>query len=325
MDSADDGGRQFAPSAPYLVRAEDVARFADALGDPDPAYRGATAIAPPTFAAVIAARAWQPLFAPGGYGLSLSRTIHADQAFELARPLRVGDLVTGRLRVERVRRRGTSSWLSPRVDIGTVAGEPVCVCRATMVHNDGPAVEAETSPGRTDAVTDDRLARIEHVAPVTAGVAPVTAGVPPVTDWSPGLLLGEFDIAVTRRRLRDYALASGDDNPIHRDDAAARALGLPGVIAHGMLTLGLALRAVTSGCGDPARVASVRTRFTRPLAVPPQGTVLRVAARVRDVAPGRAVVAVDASDRSGSAPVGVLGGTSVTVRTDDTAAAEVAR
>ncbi|MCC7441188.1 MAG: MaoC family dehydratase N-terminal domain-containing protein [Bdellovibrionales bacterium] len=46
-------------------------------------------------------------------------------------------------------------------------------------------------------------------------------------------------ITVTREHLREYAAASGDQNPIHLDDELARANGLPGVIAHGMLTAGL--------------------------------------------------------------------------------------
>lgn len=73
---------------------------------------------------------------------------------------------------------------------------------------------------------------------------------------------------LTRETLVRYAGASGDFNPIHYSDAAARRAGLDGVIAHGMLTYGTALRAVTDWAGDPARVRSCFTRFTRPVPVP---------------------------------------------------------
>lgn len=65
-----------------------------------------------------------------------------------------------------------------------------------------------------------------------------------------------------------YANASGDQNPIHQDEATALAVGLPGVIAHGMWTMGAAVGVVTDWAGDPGCVIEYRTRFTRPVPVP---------------------------------------------------------
>ncbi len=75
-------------------------------------------------------------------------------------------------------------------------------------------------------------------------------------------------LRVDRGRLVRYASASGDQNPIHQDEAAALAVGLPGVIAHGMWTMGAAVGVVTDWAGDPGRVVEYRTRFTRPVPVP---------------------------------------------------------
>jgi acyl dehydratase len=73
---------------------------------------------------------------------------------------------------------------------------------------------------------------------------------------------------VTRADLVRYAGASGDFNPIHWNDRTATAVGLPGVIAHGMFTMALAARAVTAWTGDPAAVVEQHVRFGRPVVVP---------------------------------------------------------
>jgi acyl dehydratase len=90
---------------------------------------------------------------------------------------------------------------------------------------------------------------------------------------------------VTRADLVRYAGASGDFNPIHWSDRFATKVGLPGVIAHGMLTMALAGRAVTAWAGRPDAVVDFGVRFTRPVAVPDddEGTEIEVSATVREV------------------------------------------
>lgn len=77
------------------------------------------------------------------------------------------------------------------------------------------------------------------------------------------------DYHLTRDTLVRYAGASGDFNPIHYRDDVATSVGLPGVLAHGMLTMGIAVQATTNWVGDPARVVDYQTRFTRPVLVDP--------------------------------------------------------
>ncbi|WP_256104939.1 MaoC/PaaZ C-terminal domain-containing protein [Streptomyces sp. ODS05-4] len=73
---------------------------------------------------------------------------------------------------------------------------------------------------------------------------------------------------LTRADLVRYAAASGDHNPIHWSDARAAEVGLPGVVAHGMLSMGLAATALTEWAGEGAAVVEYGTRFTRPVVVP---------------------------------------------------------
>ena len=114
---------------------------------------------------------------------------------------------------------------------------------------------------------------------------------PPVV----GDALPVFSTRITRETLVRYAGASGDFNPIHYSTYQAQRLGLPGVIAHGMLTLATALRAVTDWAGDPARVIGCFTRFTKPVLVPDDdnGAELRVAGKITKVVDDVATVQLD--------------------------------
>src|SRR5205823_11702627 len=66
---------------------------------------------------------------------------------------------------------------------------------------------------------------------------------------------------VTVEQIRQYAVASGDRNPIHLDETFARSAGLPGVIAHGMLTMAFANQMVTDWLGDRSRLKGLQGRF----------------------------------------------------------------
>lgn len=82
-----------------------------------------------------------------------------------------------------------------------------------------------------------------------------------------GDLIAERSISVNREDLIRYAGASGDFNPIHWNERFAREVELPGVIAHGMFTMGSAVQLVTDWIGDPAAVIDYQTRFTKPVPV----------------------------------------------------------
>lgn len=127
-------GRTYAPTSPYEVSAAKIAEFAAALGDENPAYQGASPVAPPTFAAVIGAGAWDRLFGDAELELALHRVVHGDQTFVWHRPLRAGDRVVGVLGIDKVRCRGALEIVGVTVRVETVDGEPVVDSSSTFVH-----------------------------------------------------------------------------------------------------------------------------------------------------------------------------------------------
>ncbi|GIJ44657.1 MaoC family dehydratase [Virgisporangium aliadipatigenens] len=131
--------------------------------------------------------------------------------------------------------------------------------------------------------------------------------------FTTGAELAPLTFVVTRADLIRYAGASLDFNPIHWSDRVAVKNGLPGVIAHGMYTMALAARALTTWAGDPAAVTDFSVRFTRPVIVPDDdsGVEVVISGVVKEVAEdGTAQVMVTAV----SAGEKVLGQARATVR-----------
>ncbi|MDK1326916.1 MaoC family dehydratase [Arthrobacter sp. zg-Y1143] len=88
-----------------------------------------------------------------------------------------------------------------------------------------------------------------------------------LSELSTGTSIGSSTIEISRADLVRYAGASGDFNPIHWNERFAREVQLPGVIAHGMFTMGAAVQLVSDWTGDPGAVIDYQTRFTRPVLV----------------------------------------------------------
>jgi acyl dehydratase len=88
-----------------------------------------------------------------------------------------------------------------------------------------------------------------------------------------GQVVAERTYSLTRDSLVRYAGASGDFNPIHYRDDVAASVGLPGVLAHGMLTMGFAVQPVVDWLGSRGWVSDYQVRFTRPVVVDPQSGV----------------------------------------------------
>ncbi len=91
---------------------------------------------------------------------------------------------------------------------------------------------------------------------------------PALADLTVGQSLPPLSVQVTRSQLVRYAGASGAFNPIHWNPRVADDVGLPGVVAHGMLTMALGGRLVTDWAGDPGRVLDYSVTFTRTVPVP---------------------------------------------------------
>lgn len=99
--------------------------------------------------------------------------------------------------------------------------------------------------------------------------------------YSVGEVIAERTVHLTRESLVRYAGASGDFNPIHYRDDVAASVGLPGVLAHGMLTMGIASSVVIAALGDSSAITDYGVRFTRPIVVDPEhGADVSVLAKV---------------------------------------------
>lgn len=135
-------GRVYPPTAPYEVGREKIREFADAINDPNPAYRDPAAaqalgypdvIAPPTFAIVVTMRAGHQVVMDPDLGIDYSRVVHGEQRFVHHRPIRAGDALQVVVTVEDIRAAAGNDLVTTRGDVSTVDGEPVCTAYSTIV------------------------------------------------------------------------------------------------------------------------------------------------------------------------------------------------
>jgi acyl dehydratase len=137
------------PAVTYEVGREKIREFADAVGDPNPAYRDAEVarslghadvVAPPTFAVVVTRNPQKAVIDDPELGLDFSRVVHGDQRFVLHRPITAGDVLRVVATVDSARSVAGNDILAIRSEVAGAAGEPVATVRATLVAR---AVESE--------------------------------------------------------------------------------------------------------------------------------------------------------------------------------------
>ena len=126
-----------------------------------------------------------------------------------------------------------------------------------------------------------------------------------------GTVLEEKVFYLDRALLKQYADASGDQNPIHQNEEFALSVGLPNVIAHGMLTMALVGKYVSDFAGGSANVLEYSARFTKPVIVPAGEKVdLTVSATVAEITDEKISLTLSAT----SAGVKVLGMAKAVIR-----------
>jgi acyl dehydratase len=109
-----------------------------------------------------------------------------------------------------------------------------------------------------------------------------------------GKVIGSTEFLLTRDSLVRYAGASGDFNQIHYRDDVAAAVGLPGVLAHGMLTMGVAVQVAVDWVGNAGSIVDYQVRFTKPVVVDPEnGAVLVVTGKVGEIDAENNTVRID--------------------------------
>jgi acyl dehydratase len=135
-------GRSYPPSPPYEVGIEKIREFADAIGDPNPAYRDRDAarslghpdvIAPPTFPFVLTFKASRAVIDDPDLGIDYSRVVHGEQRFAYSRPVRAGDALSVTVTIDAIRSAGGHDMVTSRSDVATQDGEHVVTAYSTLV------------------------------------------------------------------------------------------------------------------------------------------------------------------------------------------------
>ena len=111
-----------------------------------------------------------------------------------------------------------------------------------------------------------------------------------------GQEIGSRTFELTRDSLVRYAGASGDFNPIHYRDDFAQSVGLPGVLAHGMLTMGVAVQVAADWVGDAGKIVDYGVRFTKPVLVDAvEGATVVVTGKIGEIDAEAGQVRIDLS------------------------------
>jgi acyl dehydratase len=139
-------GRSYPPTPPYRVSREKIREFADAINDPNPAYRSVDAaralghadvVAPPTFPIVLTLPAGQQFTTDPEAGVDYSRVVHGEQRFVHERPVVAGDELQVTLSIDNIRSAGGNELISTRTEVRTTADELVSTAYAIVVVRGG--------------------------------------------------------------------------------------------------------------------------------------------------------------------------------------------
>ncbi|WP_280329028.1 fused (3R)-hydroxyacyl-ACP dehydratase subunits HadA/HadB [Nocardia wallacei] len=283
-------GHRYRLADHYEVGREKIREFARALQDSHPAHRSELAaaelgfdavIAPATFATLPWMRVQEEVLRTQLYDYDLGQVLQSDQLLEFARPLVAGDVLTADVYFQSFRQvrdldlLTTKNVLTDRHGVPVQSGTTTLVARAGGIGSDlAELVDGIIMSGLGTADRKGRYAdSTGTLLPISGDAIAVTPlGRRPRTactagDLAPGDQLPTRTVRLTRGDLANFAGVTGDANPIHFSDAVAAAAGLPAVVAHGMLTMGLGAGYLTDWLGDPAALTKYGVRFAGTLPV----------------------------------------------------------
>ncbi|ONM49498.1 fused (3R)-hydroxyacyl-ACP dehydratase subunits HadA/HadB [Nocardia donostiensis] len=280
-------GRRFRVRDHYEVGREKIREFARAVQNRHPAHRqeeraselGYDAlIAPPTFPSVIGMAATSALLDSVLTDYDLSQVLQTDQVFYMHRPMLAGDRIVSEVEITSIRQFGDGDFIHISFVLSNQDDEPAVVGSTTVVARRG----AQTDPRVAEAIENimmhghrparaaaglDELDLLVELEPRPADApVPVPPRLPVHTavdfdTLSVGDELALGTVELTRGDLVNYAGVSADANPIHFSEHAASVAGLPDVVAHGLLTMGLAAGQLASWLDDPTAIEKLSVRF----------------------------------------------------------------
>ncbi len=314
-------GHYYQMDGTYLVGREKVREYARAVQDYHPAHWDVAAAAELGYADVVA-----PLTFTSVPGMMCNRRmfesvvvgydtyLQTEEVFEQHRPIVAGDELRIDVELTSVRRTAGRDFITVANTYTDTAGERVHTLHTTVVgvtaEDVDPAVKLAAPKIMMHDV--DILAIAESGAGYEKTVRPAgevriaqggttrTPGTPSFEDVSVGDLLPAHHTRLSRGDLVNYAGVAGDANPIHWDEGIAKLAGLPDVIAHGMLTMGLGAGFASAWSGDPGAVTRYMVRLSEPAIVS--------AAEGADIEYSGRIKSLDPNTRSGVVIVGAKAG-----------------
>lgn len=310
-------GQRFRVRDRYEVGREKIREFARAVQNTHGAHHredDAVAlgvdgvVAPPTFASVIGLTTTRALLDSVLTAYDISQILQTDQVFEIHRPLLAGDVLTSDVLIESIRSFGDNDFINVRFALTNQRGEVAQTGTTTIVARSGVEVSADLAslaenivmqprPQRqADSLGDSDVLIALGVGPAPEPAAPDTRRVRTVPDFdalTKGAALPAGTARLTRGDLANYAGVSGDPNPIHFSEHAAKLAGLPTVVAHGLLTMGLAADYLTRWLGDPTAIEKFSVRFSGFVPVYPTApAIIEFGGKIKSLDPERRAATV---------------------------------
>ncbi|MFV8265263.1 fused (3R)-hydroxyacyl-ACP dehydratase subunits HadA/HadB [Mycolicibacterium peregrinum] len=280
-------GHYYEADGLYLVGREKVREYARAVQDYHPAHWDVDAaaklgysglVAPLTFTSTPAMACNRRMFESIVVGYDTY--LQTEEVFEQHRPIVAGDELHVDVELTSVRRIADRDMITVTNTFTDTAGERVHTLHTTVVGVTADDINPATMTAVQNAMMHDvdfsgiggsddyqKTVRPEGEVRISEGGLTRTPGTPSFDDLKVGDELGVHHTRLSRGDLVNYAGVAGDANPIHWDEDIAKLAGLPDVIAHGMLTMGLGAGFVSAWSGDPGAVTRYAVRLSQPAIV----------------------------------------------------------
>jgi acyl dehydratase len=291
----------------YRVGREKVREYARAVQDYHPAHWDvATAaklgysglVAPLTFTSIPAMAANRHLFESVVVGYDMY--VQTEEVFEQHRPIVAGDELRTDVELTLARRIAGRDLITVTNTFTDMAGERVHTLHTTVVGVTAEDLDPAIRPAVQNAMMHDvnilgvdesdaayqKTVRPEGAVRIAEAGATRTPGTPSFDDAKVGDELPVHHARLSRGDLVNYAGVAGDANPIHWDEDIAKLAGLPDVIAHGMLTMGVGAGFASAWSGDPGAVIRYAVRLSQPAIVSAaEGADIEYSGRIKSLDP----------------------------------------
>ncbi|HEU0192323.1 MAG TPA: fused (3R)-hydroxyacyl-ACP dehydratase subunits HadA/HadB [Mycobacterium sp.] len=314
-------GHYYQMDGTYLVGREKLREYARAVQDYHPAHWDVAAAAELGYPDVVA-----PLTFTSTPGMSCNRRmfesvvvgydtyVQTEEVFEQHRPIVAGDELHVDVELTSVRRIAGRDLITVTNTFTDTAGERVHTLHTTVVGVTAEEVDAEVKAAVQKVMMHDvnvmapdesaaayrKTVRPEGAVTIAEAGATRTPGTLSFDDLTVGDALPVHHTGVSRGDLVNYSGVAGDANPIHWDEHLAKMAGLPDVIAHGMLTMGLGAGFVSAWSGDPGAVLRYAVRLSQPLIVSAaEGGDIEFSGRIKSLDPETRTGVVIVAAKSG--------------------------